>query len=117
MRAKLGLAPLDADDTSKSERAVDNQADCYVHAPAKDIRKIRESEAIKEKLNVLKEKRSLLDKIGQEKLSTPSACESDVQSWVEKMREKERIQKQAEERVSSMQALLILIAFLGKALV
>ncbi|CAH8288826.1 unnamed protein product [Schistosoma intercalatum] len=98
LRAKLGLAPLDADDTSKPERAVDNQADCYVHAPAKDIRKIRESEAIKEKLNVLKEKRSLLDKIGQEKLSTPSACESDVQSWVEKMREKERIQKQAEER-------------------
>ncbi|CAH8519264.1 unnamed protein product [Schistosoma margrebowiei] len=98
LRAKLGLAPLDADDTSKSERAVDNQADCYVHAPAKDIRKIRESEAIKEKLNVLKEKRSLLDKIGQEKLSMPSASESDVQSWVEKMREKERIQKQAEER-------------------
>ncbi|CAH8486948.1 unnamed protein product [Schistosoma turkestanicum] len=98
LRAKLGLAPLETDGASKSERTLDNQADCYVHAPAKDIRKLKESEVIKEKLNVLREKRSLLDKIGQDKLSIPSAHESDVQSWVEKMREKERIQKQAEER-------------------
>ncbi|KAH8860121.1 U4/U6.U5 tri-snRNP-associated protein isoform 3 [Schistosoma japonicum] len=98
LRAKLGLAPLDTDDTSKSKGTLDNQADCYIHAPAKDIRKTKESEAIKEKLNVLKEKRLLLDKIGQEKLSIPAEHESDVQSWIEKMREKERIQKQAEER-------------------
>ncbi|CAH8838288.1 unnamed protein product [Trichobilharzia szidati] len=98
LRAKLGLAPLETEDTPKSERTTDNQADNYVHAPAKDLRKLKESDAIKEKLNVLKEKRALYDKLGQEKLSVPTEKESDVQTWVEKMREKERIQKQASER-------------------
>ncbi|VDQ07672.1 unnamed protein product [Trichobilharzia regenti] len=98
LRAKLGLAPLETEDTPKSERTTDNQADNYVHAPAKDLRKLKESDALKEKLNVLKERRALYDKLGQEKLSVPTEKESNVQTWVEKMREKERIQKQASER-------------------
>ncbi|CAH8513394.1 unnamed protein product [Heterobilharzia americana] len=98
LRAKLGLSPLETEDTLRSEGTADNQADNYVHAPAKDLRKLKESVAIKEKLNVLREKRALYDKLGQEKLSIPIEHESDVQSWVEKMREKERIQKQASER-------------------
>ncbi|KAF8560825.1 hypothetical protein P879_11521 [Paragonimus westermani] len=101
LRAKLGLAPLELNDTAPAEdeqRIVDNQSENYVHAPAKDLRKARESEALKEKLTVHKDKRALYDKLGSSRLYEPAEKDLSVSSWVEKIREKERIKKQAQER-------------------
>ncbi|KAA3672906.1 U4/U6.U5 tri-snRNP-associated protein 1 [Paragonimus westermani] len=101
LRAKLGLAPLELDDTAPAEdeqRIVDNQSENYVHAPAKDLRKARESEALKEKLAVHKDKRALYDKMASSRLYEPAEKDLSVSSWVEKIREKERIKKQAQER-------------------
>ncbi|KAF5395426.1 hypothetical protein PHET_12222 [Paragonimus heterotremus] len=101
LRAKLGLAPLELNDAAPAEdeqRIVDNQSENYVHAPAKDLRKARESEALKEKLVVHKDKRALYDKLASSRLYEPAEKDLSVSSWVEKIREKERVKKQAQER-------------------
>ncbi|GAA53672.1 U4/U6.U5 tri-snRNP-associated protein 1 [Clonorchis sinensis] len=98
LRAKLGLAPLELDDDKGEGGIVDNQSENYVHAPAKDLRKHREEEALKQKLAVHKEKRSLYDKLASSTLYEPSEKDMSAMSWVEKIREKERIKKQAQAR-------------------
>lgn len=98
LRAKLGLAPLELDDDKGEGGIVDNQSENYVHAPAKDVRKQREEEALKQKLAVHKEKRSLYDKLASSTLYEPSEKDMSAMSWVEKIREKERIKKQAQAR-------------------
>ncbi|CAL8095262.1 unnamed protein product [Calicophoron daubneyi] len=98
LRLKLGLPPLEIGEHSSEDRIVDNQSENYVHVPAKDIRKVRESEAIKDRISVHKEKRSLYEKYESTHLYEPAEKDTSVLSWVEKIREKERIKKQALER-------------------
>ncbi|VDP94893.1 unnamed protein product [Echinostoma caproni] len=99
LRAKLGLAPLETEETQPSEdRIVDNQSENYVHAPAKDLKKARETDAIKDRLSIHKEKRALYDKYANSRLYEPEEKDISVVSWLDKLREKERIKKQAQER-------------------
>ncbi|THD23215.1 U4/U6.U5 tri-snRNP-associated protein 1 [Fasciola hepatica] len=99
LRAKLGLAPLETEEARPYEdRIVDNQSENYVHAPAKDLKKARETDAIRERLSVQKEKRNLYEKYADSRLYEPEEKNVPVMSWVEKLREKERIKKQAQEQ-------------------
>ncbi|CAH8606265.1 unnamed protein product [Dicrocoelium dendriticum] len=100
LRAKLGLPLLELDQprADDGDRVIDNQSERYVHCPAKDLKRIRETESLKEKIETHKEKRSLYDKLAAARLYEPAEKETPASSWVEKIREKERIKKQAQER-------------------
>ncbi|VDM25668.1 unnamed protein product [Hydatigera taeniaeformis] len=100
LRAKLGLAPLDLGSDSKAGsdefKSRNSDAD-FVHAPAKDITKERQTEKLQEKIATAKEKRELLNKLREVK-SLGSGEETNVSSWVEKMRSKEKAKIEAEKR-------------------
>ncbi|KAM3177094.1 hypothetical protein ACTXT7_005196 [Hymenolepis weldensis] len=101
LRAKLGLAPLEVGNESKADGSVDdkpkNSDSDFVHAPAKDLTKVRQAEKIQEKIATAKEKRELLNKLREVK-SLGSCEETNVSSWVEKMRAKEQAKKEAQKR-------------------
>ncbi|VDN96819.1 unnamed protein product [Rodentolepis nana] len=101
LRAKLGLAPLEVGNESKTDGGDDerpkNSDSDFVHAPAKDLTKAKQAEKIQEKIATAKEKRELLNKLREVK-SLGSGEETSVSSWVEKMRAKEQAKKEAEKR-------------------
>ncbi|KAL5112871.1 tri-snRNP-associated protein 1 [Taenia crassiceps] len=100
LRAKLGLAPLDLGSDSKAdsdESKPKNSDTDFVHAPAKDLTKARQTEKLQEKISTAKEKRELLSKLREVK-SLGSGEETSVSSWVEKMRSKEKAKLEAERR-------------------
>ncbi|TPP61556.1 Hypoxia associated factor, partial [Fasciola gigantica] len=99
LRAKLGLAPLETEDTSPYEDwIVDNQSENYSHAPEKHLKKA----LIGERLSVQKEKRNLYEKYADTRLYEPEEKNVPVMSWVEKLCERERMKKQEQEQVKLM---------------
>ncbi|KAM7541069.1 hypothetical protein Aperf_G00000029629 [Anoplocephala perfoliata] len=100
LRAKLGLAPLEIGNDTKTEsddgKPKDSDSD-FVHAPAKDLTKAKQSEKLQEKIATAREKRELLNKLREVK-SLGSGEETNVSSWVEKMRAKEKAKQEAEKR-------------------
>lgn len=96
---------------SKADDSVDDKPRSsdsdFVHAPAKDLTKARQAEKIQEKIATAKEKRELLNKLREVK-SLGSCEETNVSSWVEKMRAKEQAKKEAQKRVRLLLYLLII---------
>lgn len=108
LRAKLGLAPLEVGNDTKTEGDKSRNSDSdFVHAPAKDLTKAKQSEKLQEKIATAREKRELLNKLREVK-SLGSGEETNVSSWVEKMRAKEKAKQEAEKRVLSILFSLII---------
>ncbi|VDN56019.1 unnamed protein product [Dracunculus medinensis] len=111
LRAKLGLAPLDVNDKSKSadknsgQEANEGEVFVedgmqYVHKAAEHIGDKKRAEEMREKLQVMREKRKLHDKLSKVKGLADSDSDDDTSSWVTKTRELEEQRRRAEERVS-----------------
>ncbi|VEL28382.1 unnamed protein product [Protopolystoma xenopodis] len=94
LRAKLGLAPLNLD---LSKSSGDPKKQDFVHAPAKNVRESQKADKLKEKLETLKEKRLILEKLRNTQ-SLGSGGETMTLSWVEKMRIKEKQKEEARNR-------------------
>ncbi|VDD80596.1 unnamed protein product [Mesocestoides corti] len=101
LRAKLGLAPLDVGNQATRTESDDNKprnSDTdFVHLPAKDITKAKQTEKLQEKIVTSKEKRELLNKLREYK-SLGADEDVSVSSWVEKMRTKEKAKLEADKR-------------------
>ncbi|XP_033733717.1 U4/U6.U5 tri-snRNP-associated protein 1-like [Pecten maximus] len=97
IRAKLGLKPLEVN--SGTSRDGEKKADEDVHKPAISITQEKQTEKLREKMERMKEKRRLNEKLSNVKTLGDSDSEDDMVSWVRKNRkaqkEKERAEKTA----------------------
>ncbi|KIH57841.1 SART-1 family protein [Ancylostoma duodenale] len=111
LRAKLGLAPLEVDDTPKTREGEDGAT---VHVedgfefrhkkPENWSDKKRDAE-MKEKLEIAKKKRHVYEKVLVEKGLAESDSDDDAADWVAKMRRLEEEKKRAEERAKMLDAM------------
>ncbi|XP_050076843.1 U4/U6.U5 tri-snRNP-associated protein 1 [Anopheles maculipalpis] len=110
LRAKLGLRPLEVGTTgSKSgegskggeqesnEKLKDDWGEFY-HKPAKNLSEKTQEEKIREKLKERREKRAIEEKLKRLKTLGEEEDVDDLKGWVAKMRDKDRLKKEAEER-------------------
>lgn len=102
LRAKLGLKPLDVDNTSKDDpnKIKDDLGEFY-HKPALNNNEKIKAQKLREKIGTQKEKR--LIEANLSKTKTLGECESDddTQAWINKTRQLEEEKKKAEKRVIS----------------
>lgn len=104
IRAKLGLAPLQVGSTAPIDGPSGTSkasSDNFVHAPAKNVTEAKKSEALKEKISTMRDKRHIIDKLREVK-SLGEGEEIEALTWVEQMRSKEKLRKEAEKRAKML---------------
>ncbi|XP_031562153.1 U4/U6.U5 tri-snRNP-associated protein 1-like [Actinia tenebrosa] len=103
MRIKLGLKPLQVDDSSdKSEEKKTSLLD-DVHVPAINIREKEEQEKMRRKLEEIREKRKLYKKLNKVKvLGDSDSDDESAASWVVKSRQKEKEKEMAAKRAQML---------------
>lgn len=95
LREKLGLKPLDVDNKSGD-----------VHAPAKNIRKILETEKLAEKMKMLKEKRRIKQQLSSVKsLGAGSTDLTETLAWVQRSRSIDSKKAAAEARTKMLDSM------------
>lgn len=103
IRAKLGLAPLEVDDGDGGEgepgEIVEEKKD--VHKPAVNISAVKKSEALREKMALIREKRLINKKLNKVKTLADDDDGDDAAAWVERMRKKQ-IAKAEADRTAKM---------------
>lgn len=101
IRAKLGLKPLEVGGAKKdNEPSGGLQED--IHAPATNIAKDKAKEKIKDKLELIKEKRKVNQKLSKVKGLADSDSDDEVLNWVAKSRKSEAEKKKAAERAKML---------------
>ncbi|CAD6193623.1 unnamed protein product [Caenorhabditis auriculariae] len=115
LRASLGLAPLEVDDTPKvrdaedgtNEQIINEDGFEFRHRKAENLAEKKREQSVKEKLEVSKAKREIYAKVLKEKkLADDSDDEGSASNWVERMRRKEEEEKRkAEERAKTLDAM------------
>ncbi|XP_063958840.1 U4/U6.U5 tri-snRNP-associated protein 1-like [Lytechinus pictus] len=103
LRAKLGLAPLDVDGEGAGEpgEIVEEKKD--VHKPAVNISDIKKTEALKEKMAQIREKRLINKKLHKVKTLADDDDDDDAAAWVEKMRKKQVAKAEADKRAKMLE--------------
>ncbi|KAK6753548.1 hypothetical protein RB195_012877 [Necator americanus] len=111
LRAKLGLAPLDVDDTPKTRETEDGLTVHvedgleFRHKKPENWSEKKKDAELKEKLEVAKKKRIIYEKLLSEKGLAESDSDDDTSEWVTKMRKIEEEKKRAEERAKMLDAM------------
>ncbi|GAB6024338.1 hypothetical protein CHUAL_009507 [Chamberlinius hualienensis] len=112
LRAKLGLKPLDVNDGASSSTSAANaedeeKKDEFVHKPAENISDKLYMEKLREKINMMKEKRRLHQKFSKVKGlgDSDSETEMEAESWVNRNRSTESDKKKAAERAKFLEEL------------
>lgn len=102
LRAKLGLKPLEVDNTSKDDpnKIKDDLGEFY-HKPAPNNNEKIKADKLREKLNMQKQKRQIEANLS--KIKSLGECDSDDDThiWITKTKQLEEEKKKAEERVMS----------------
>uniref|UniRef100_A0A915CD57 U4/U6.U5 tri-snRNP-associated protein 1 n=3 Tax=Parascaris univalens TaxID=6257 RepID=A0A915CD57_PARUN len=107
LRASLGLAPLEVDDAPKvkesdsgdpGEKVIVEDGMEFVHKAPQHIGDKKRAEEVKEKLQTMREKRRIYEKVLRAKGLAESDSDEDTAEWVKKNRELEEERKRAEER-------------------
>uniref|UniRef100_A0A0K0DDM9 U4/U6.U5 tri-snRNP-associated protein 1 n=1 Tax=Angiostrongylus cantonensis TaxID=6313 RepID=A0A0K0DDM9_ANGCA len=108
LRAKLGLAPLEIDDTKEAEDGttvhVEDGFEFRHKKPENWGEKKKESE-LKEKLEIAKKKRQIYERVLTTKSIVDSDDDEDAADWVAKMRKHEEEKRLAEERAKTLDAM------------
>lgn len=103
LRAKLGLKPLDVDNTSKDDpnKIKDDLGEFY-HKPAVNNSDKIKAQKLREKIGTQKEKRQIETNLS--KMKTLGECDSDddTHAWISRSRHLEEEKKKAEKRVMSI---------------
>ncbi|XP_064624219.1 U4/U6.U5 tri-snRNP-associated protein 1-like isoform X2 [Lineus longissimus] len=106
LRAKLGLKPLEIPDYStSSQKKKDKPEDEDFHAPPVNLGELKKTEAMKEKLAAIREKRKINQKLG--KIKTLGQSESDdddsARAWVKRNRKVEEEKALADKRAKVLE--------------
>ncbi|KAF5308501.1 hypothetical protein FQR65_LT06166 [Abscondita terminalis] len=109
LRAKLGLKPLQVQDSSKNKaddgKKKDDLGEFY-HKPAHSLTEKNQQEKIRSKLADHREKRNIDSKLSKVKLlSSQDSDDDDAVAWVEKNRRINNAKKEAERRAKMLEEL------------
>ncbi|XP_071504990.1 U4/U6.U5 tri-snRNP-associated protein 1-like [Diadema antillarum] len=104
IRAKLGLAPLDVGTgggDGEPGEIVEEKKD--VHKPAINISEVKKSEALKEKMAIIREKRLINQRLHKVKTIADDDDDDDAAAWVERMRKKQIAKEEAAKRAKMLE--------------
>ncbi|XP_072379516.1 U4/U6.U5 tri-snRNP-associated protein 1 [Diabrotica undecimpunctata] len=114
LRAKLGLKPLDVGTSSinsnnakssKDKELLKDDLGEFYHKPAENLVEKAQQDKIRAKLQEIREKRQMHNKLSSVKTLAESDSEDDLSSWVEKSRHIESAKKEAEKRAKMLEEL------------
>lgn len=114
LRAKLGLKPLEVDTKSDTRKPSDEQSKErnemrkdewgeFYHKPAENLSEKVQAEKLREKFRQRKEKRALEGKLKTVKTLGEADDFDDINDWVEKSREKEKLKAEANRRAKMLE--------------
>lgn len=100
LRAKLGLKPLEVDNTPKDDpnKIKDDLGEFY-HKPAPNNSDKIKAQKLREKIGIQKEKRQIESNLSKMKSLGEYDSDDDTQAWINKSRQLEEEKKKAEKRV------------------
>lgn len=102
LRAKLGLKPLDVGGSGDSNTKSSENQD--VHVPAINLSEKLNTEKLREKMLIMKEKRKVKDKLRTVKgLGDSDSDDDDVFSWVKKSRKIAKEKEMADKRAKMLE--------------
>ncbi|XP_060083688.1 U4/U6.U5 tri-snRNP-associated protein 1-like [Ylistrum balloti] len=101
IRAKLGLKPLDVNSGPSQEGEKKNDED--IHKPAVSITQEKQTQKIREKMERMKEKRRLNEKLSNVKTLGESDSEDDMVTWVRKNRKAQKDKERAEKTAKMLE--------------
>lgn len=102
LRAKLGLKPLEVDNTPKDDpnKIKDDLGEFY-HKPAPNNNEKIRAQKLREKIGTQKEKRQIEANLSRMKTLGECDSDDDTRVWINKSRQLEEEKKKAEKRVMS----------------
>lgn len=102
LRAKLGLKPLEVDNTPKDDpnKIKDDLGEFY-HKPAPNNNEKIRAQKLREKIGTQKEKRQIETSLSKVKTLGECYSDDDTRAWINKSRQLEEEKKKAEKRVMS----------------
>lgn len=121
LRAKLGLKPLEVDsgpkpssapkrdaekdtsDISEDESKITDDLGEFYHKPAANLTELKNAEKIREKIKERREKRKLEESLKKTKTLGESDSDDDVNKWVDRNREIQRLKREAEKRAKLLE--------------
>nr|XP_012217776.1 PREDICTED: U4/U6.U5 tri-snRNP-associated protein 1 [Linepithema humile] len=106
LRAKLGLKPLEIDNTPKEDpnKIKDDLGEFY-HKPAPNNSDKVKAQKLREKIGTQKEKRQIESNLSKMKSLGECDSDDDTQSWINKSRHLEEEKKKAEKRAKMLDQL------------
>ncbi|KAL0116602.1 hypothetical protein PUN28_009915 [Cardiocondyla obscurior] len=106
LRAKLGLKPLEVDNTSKDDpsKIKDDLGEFY-HRPAPNNSDKTKAQKLKEKITTQKEKRQIESNLSKVKGLGECDSDDDAQTWINKSRQLQEEKKKAEMRAKMLDQL------------
>ncbi|KYN33018.1 U4/U6.U5 tri-snRNP-associated protein 1 [Trachymyrmex septentrionalis] len=106
IRAKLGLKPLEVDNTSKDDpsKIKDDLGEFY-HKPAPNNNDKIKAQKLREKIGTQKEKRQIEANLSKMKNLGEIDLDDDTQAWINKSRQLEEEKKKAEMRAKMLDQL------------
>ncbi|XP_064600247.1 U4/U6.U5 tri-snRNP-associated protein 1-like [Liolophura sinensis] len=102
IRAKLGLKPLEipSGDTGNGATKAEDED---VHVPAINLSELRQTQKLREKMDLQKEKRRISSKLSRVKTLGESDSDDDAKNWVKKSRKLEKEKAMAEKRAKMLE--------------
>ncbi|XP_029168218.1 U4/U6.U5 tri-snRNP-associated protein 1 [Nylanderia fulva] len=106
LRAKLGLKPLEVDNTPKDDpnKIKDDLGEFY-HKPAPNNNQKIKAQKLREKIGTQKEKRQIEANLSKVKALGECDSDDDTQAWINKSRQLEEEKKKAEKRAKMLDQL------------
>lgn len=103
LRAKLGLKPLEADDSESQSNETSSKSQ-DVHAPAANLTELKKTAALREKMAAIREKRRVNAMLGKIKTLGESDDEGDsAAAWVMRSRQLDEDRRLAEQRAQMLE--------------
>lgn len=102
IRAKLGLKPLEVN-SGVSKDGEQKKPDEDVHKPAISITQEKHTQKLREKMERMKEKRRLTEKLSNVKTLGESDSEDDMVAWVRKNRKAQKDREKAEKTAKMLE--------------
>lgn len=104
IRAQLGLAPLKVDHGSSQDAGAEEKESLKddIHVPAINMRNERQSEEMRAKLALIREKRKINQKLGKVKRLAEDSDEEDTLTWVKRSRKMQEEKTKAEARAQTL---------------
>ncbi|KAL3873610.1 hypothetical protein ACJMK2_036706 [Sinanodonta woodiana] len=102
LRAQLGLKPLEVNSSSGGNEEKESLKD-DVHVPATNMGSIKQTEKLREKVELMKDKRQVLRKLSKVKTLGDSDSDEDSAAWVRKMRAIQKEKDLADKRAKMLE--------------